>query len=41
MADLAGHAGRPEYGRAWAAAFSLVAGAMLDGAAAAEHADAA
>ena len=41
MADLAGHAWRPEYGRAWAAAFSLVAGAMLDGAAAAELADAA
>jgi hemoglobin-like flavoprotein len=41
MADLAGDAWRPEYGRAWAAAFSLVAGAMLDGAATAELADAA
>ena len=41
MADLAGDAWRPEYARAWAAAFSLVAGAMVDGAAAAELADAA
>jgi hemoglobin-like flavoprotein len=41
MADVAGDAWRPEYGRAWAAAFSLVAGAMLEGAAAAELADAA
>jgi methyl-accepting chemotaxis protein len=41
MADLAGDAWRPEYGRAWAAAFSVVAGAMLEGAAAAELADAA
>jgi methyl-accepting chemotaxis protein len=39
MADLAGDAWRPEYDRAWAAAFSLVAGAMLEGAAAAELAD--
>jgi hypothetical protein len=41
MADVAGDAWRPEYGSAWAAAFSLVAGAMLEGAAAAEFADAA
>ena len=41
MADLAGDAWRPEYARAWTAAFSLVAGAMVDGAAAAELADAA
>jgi hemoglobin-like flavoprotein len=41
MADVAGDAWRPEYGHAWAAAFSLVAGAMLEGAAAAELADAA
>ena len=41
MADLAGDAWRPEYARAWATAFSLVAGAMVDGAAAAELADAA
>jgi len=33
MADIAGDEWRPEYGRAWAAAFDLVAGAMLDGAA--------
>ena len=35
MAEIAGDAWRPEYGRAWAAAFDVVAGAMLDGAAAA------
>ena len=33
MADLAGDAWRPEYERAWSAAFDVVAGAMLDGAA--------
>jgi nitric oxide dioxygenase len=32
MADVAGDQWRPEYARAWAAAFDLVAGAMLDGA---------
>jgi hemoglobin-like flavoprotein len=36
MADVAGEAWRPEYERAWAAAFDVVAGAMLDGAASAE-----
>lgn len=36
MAEVAGEAWRPEYGRAWAAAFDVVAGAMLEGAAAAE-----
>jgi hemoglobin-like flavoprotein len=41
MADLAGGAWRPEYDRAWAAAFSLVASAMVEGAAAAELAEAA
>ena len=41
MADVAGAAWRPEYSAAWAAAFGVVAGAMLDGAAAAELADAA
>jgi hemoglobin-like flavoprotein len=41
MADVAGDAWRSEYGHAWAAAFELVAGAMLDGARAAELADAA
>jgi hemoglobin-like flavoprotein len=41
MADIAGDAWRPEYGRAWAAAFDVVAGAMLEGAAAARLADAA
>jgi nitric oxide dioxygenase len=39
MADIAGDAWRPEHGRAWAAAFDLVAGAMLDGAASAQLAD--
>jgi nitric oxide dioxygenase len=33
MADIAGHAWRPRFGRAWAAAFDLVVAAMLDGAA--------
>ena len=32
MAEIAGDAWRPEYERAWAAAFEVVAGAMLDGA---------
>jgi hemoglobin-like flavoprotein len=36
MAEVAGDAWRPEYERAWAAAFGVVAGAMLDGAAEAE-----
>jgi hemoglobin-like flavoprotein len=34
MAELAGDAWRPEYEQAWADAFALVAGAMLEGAAA-------
>ena len=34
MAEVAGAAWRPNYERAWAAAFDVVAGAMLDGAAA-------
>jgi hemoglobin-like flavoprotein len=33
MAELAGDAWRPEYSRAWAGAFEVVAGAMLEGAA--------
>ena len=33
MAEVAGDAWRSEYERAWAAAFDVVAGAMLDGAA--------
>jgi len=41
MAELAGDAWRPEHGRAWAAAFDVVAGAMLEGAALAELAEAA
>jgi nitric oxide dioxygenase len=41
MAEIAGDAWQPEYRRAWAAAFDLVAGAMLDGAASAQLADAA
>src|SRR5215211_2152111 len=41
MADLAREAWRREYAGPWAAAFSLVAGAMVDGAAAAELPDAA
>jgi hemoglobin-like flavoprotein len=32
MGEIAGEAWRPEYERAWAAAFDVVAGAMLDGA---------
>jgi hemoglobin-like flavoprotein len=36
MAEVAGAAWRPEYGRAWAAAFEAVAGVMIEGAAAAE-----
>jgi hemoglobin-like flavoprotein len=36
MAEVAGDAWRPEYEQAWAAAFAIAAGAMLDGAAAAE-----
>jgi nitric oxide dioxygenase len=36
MAEVAGDAWRPEHEVAWAAAFGVVAGAMLDGAAAAE-----
>jgi methyl-accepting chemotaxis protein len=35
MAELAGEAWRPEYERAWTDAFAVVAGAMLEGAAAA------
>jgi hemoglobin-like flavoprotein len=34
MAEIADDAWRPEYERAWAAAFDVVAGAMLAGAAA-------
>jgi hemoglobin-like flavoprotein len=36
MADVAGDVWRPEYERAWAAAFEVVAGVMIEGAAAAE-----
>ena len=36
MAEVAGDAWREEYTRAWAAAFDVVAGAMLEGAAEAE-----
>jgi methyl-accepting chemotaxis protein len=36
MAEVAGDAWRPEYERAWTVAFASIAGAMLDGAAAAE-----
>ena len=32
MAEVAGDAWRPEYERAWGAAFDVVAGAMVDGA---------
>jgi hypothetical protein len=32
MGEIAGEAWRPEYERAWVAAFDVVAGAMLDGA---------
>ena len=41
MAEVAGEQWRPEYERAWGAAFEVVAGAMIDGAAAAELAEAA
>ena len=41
MAELADEAWRDEYGAAWGQAFSLVAGAMLEGAAAEELATAA
>jgi hemoglobin-like flavoprotein len=41
MADVAGSAWRPEYERAWSAAFDVVAGAMLDGASSAPLAAAA
>ena len=41
MADVAGSAWRPEYERAWAAAFDIVAGAMLEGASSASLAEAA
>ena len=41
MAELAGEAWRNEYAAAWGQAFSLVAGAMLEGAAAEELATAA
>jgi methyl-accepting chemotaxis protein len=34
MAEIAGEAWRPAYGRAWTAALAVVAGAMLDGASA-------
>jgi methyl-accepting chemotaxis protein len=36
MAEVAGDAWRAEHARAWAAAFAVIAGAMLDGAAAAQ-----
>ena len=36
MAQVAGAAWRPEYERAWSSAYDVVAGAMLEGAAAAE-----
>jgi hemoglobin-like flavoprotein len=36
MAAVAGEAWRPRYERAWADAFEIVAGAMLEGAAATE-----
>ena len=36
MAQVAGDAWRPEYARAWGVAFDVVAGVMLEGAAAAE-----
>ena len=37
MRDVAGDAWRPEYEQAWAAAYAVVAGAMLEGATAAER----
>jgi hemoglobin-like flavoprotein len=36
MAEVAGDAWRPEYERAWSAAFEMVAGVMLEGVAEAE-----
>jgi hemoglobin-like flavoprotein len=36
LAEVAGDAWRPEYERAWAAAFGVVAGAMIEGAASAQ-----
>jgi hemoglobin-like flavoprotein len=36
MAEVAGDAWRPQYEQAWGKAFAIVAGAMLEGAAAAE-----
>jgi hemoglobin-like flavoprotein len=36
MAEVAGETWRPEYQRAWAAAFEVIAGVMMEGAAAAE-----
>lgn len=41
MAEVAGDAWRPEYASAWADAYGLVAGVMLEGHAAAELAEAA
>jgi hemoglobin-like flavoprotein len=41
MAEVAGLAWRPHYERAWATAFGVVAGAMLDGAAEHEYPQAA
>ena len=41
MAEVAGDAWRPEYEQAWAAAFNVVAGAMLEGVAEAQLARAA
>ena len=41
MAEIAGDAWRPEYEHVWAAAFELVTGTMLEGAASAQLADAA
>ena len=38
MAEVAGDAWTPEYGQAWTEAFTIVAGAMLEGAEAAEAA---
>jgi hypothetical protein len=36
MAEVTGESWRPEYDRAWAAAFELIAGVMIEGAAEAE-----
>jgi hemoglobin-like flavoprotein len=41
MAEIAGEAWRPEYGRAWCEAFAIVAGAMIEGAEAVAIAEAA